>query len=1077
MKTLRYLFIPLTVLIPSAFGQILYTEGFDSEESAKVEEQATSDAIVRYVDYANLTVGAEQFELPEAPNQLEGSAPTRGVFFQMNLSAGAPNAANLFAADGPGGNVIEFSGNYRLTYDAYISVATPIPSGGTEQILWGLGLDDQIHARHLREGAEPLQGIWGWTAGENGYRSEDSTIYDGESLLEQKADGDSGALWGRAYPTGLPRGAWVQVQVEVVKNEARVFYNEVLFHSVAVPEAVSQGRVMFGYEDAFGSISGAQDFQWGIIDNVQVETVVLDVRQLAGFEPVLLPGGNALERYQLENLRDTPITLTEAVFAGDDAGVFTAVTEFPLTIAPNSTEMLEIAFTPSNETDGRIAAAVTLSSDDPLVRPVSLDLEAERYRELLAHFRMDDAGNPPQDASPNGATGVYQEFRIVPEYESPSLVGGDGTSVGFSDEHEDGTGNWAQFDVFHSPSVTLSVWIQSGGSGTTDVILNRNDAASFADNDGIYGVVLTEDGEIVVNVRDNLILSSGEDAISEGQPHHIVFTHLDEDGFGNETASRSRLYIDGVLVDEATGADTFGFGDYPDTARATDLHLGSRPAAGSGYNGLIDELQIYRVELEPRQVEALFNTPEMTARFDNPNLAAVSRLQFDDVSEVEARSLPLVLANSGDSEILTITSATLSGPDAASYAITDAPESLQPGESVELIVTVDPGNRVGGFLATLEIITNDESDPSIVIPLSASVPNPSGLLAHYPMDETEGEIMTDASGNRLDGRYVTSDSGIVTLGESGLAGGTAARLNERDGVALAEIPGGSDLPELPEYSIAMWFMLDNADLDTGSVLFARGAEFQASSAIALLVTPDEAPLQWITNQDDAIATSSGLIKPDTLYHLVATYVDSNGVEEGADRLRLYVNGELAEELAPLEVAIEPKAGPTFRFGGFPGTSGITGVIDDIQLYSRELTAEDVTFLFDNPGTAIGGPTEPEPDTDTDGDGLTDAQEAELGTDPNATDTDGDGFSDSQEVAAKTDPLSAASRLEMVGVTSADDQRTVTWQSQTGVTYLIEVSQDLQTWTPLADEVAGEDGTTSVNDANAAGTSYYRASVK
>ena len=42
--------------------------------------------------------------------------------------------------------------------------------------------------------------------------------------------------------------------------------------------------------------------------------------------------------------------------------------------------------------------------------------------------------------------------------------------------------------------------------------------------------------------------------------------------------------------------------------------------------------------------------------------------------------------------------------------------------------------------------------------------------------------------------------------------------------------------------------------------------------------------------------------------------------------------------------------------------------------------------------------------DTDGDGLSDAQEALLGTDPLNPDTDGDGFSDGAEVASGSDPL-------------------------------------------------------------------------
>jgi len=42
-------------------------------------------------------------------------------------------------------------------------------------------------------------------------------------------------------------------------------------------------------------------------------------------------------------------------------------------------------------------------------------------------------------------------------------------------------------------------------------------------------------------------------------------------------------------------------------------------------------------------------------------------------------------------------------------------------------------------------------------------------------------------------------------------------------------------------------------------------------------------------------------------------------------------------------------------------------------------------------------------TDTDGDGLTDSEEADLGTDPEASDSDGDGYSDFDEVDNGSDP--------------------------------------------------------------------------
>ncbi len=51
-----------------------------------------------------------------------------------------------------------------------------------------------------------------------------------------------------------------------------------------------------------------------------------------------------------------------------------------------------------------------------------------------------------------------------------------------------------------------------------------------------------------------------------------------------------------------------------------------------------------------------------------------------------------------------------------------------------------------------------------------------------------------------------------------------------------------------------------------------------------------------------------------------------------------------------------------------------------------------------------GETGEDPNLDSDGDGLTNAQEAEGGTDPNKADTDDDGLTDGEEVKLGTDPL-------------------------------------------------------------------------
>ena len=60
--------------------------------------------------------------------------------------------------------------------------------------------------------------------------------------------------------------------------------------------------------------------------------------------------------------------------------------------------------------------------------------------------------------------------------------------------------------------------------------------------------------------------------------------------------------------------------------------------------------------------------------------------------------------------------------------------------------------------------------------------------------------------------------------------------------------------------------------------------------------------------------------------------------------------------------------------------------------------------------------------DPDSDGLTNDEEAELGTNPEVADSDGDGVSDGNEVRTGTDPLSADSD----GDGQPDNETTPAW---------------------------------------------------
>lgn len=91
------------------------------------------------------------------------------------------------------------------------------------------------------------------------------------------------------------------------------------------------------------------------------------------------------------------------------------------------------------------------------------------------------------------------------------------------------------------------------------------------------------------------------------------------------------------------------------------------------------------------------------------------------------------------------------------------------------------------------------------------------------------------------------------------------------------------------------------------------------------------------------------------------------------------------------------------------TLATPSLIPDVPgLYIAQLIVSDGQASSQPDTVAIDASEADDPNADTDGDGLTDAEEAALGTDPHNPDTDGDGFDDGVEVSQGSDPLDAGS---------------------------------------------------------------------
>ncbi len=269
------------VLVAGSASAQFFTDGLDDLTAWTVANQADAQSAVS--DYSAVDLNAlfgvgtgTVVNIPEAPNMVAGSGATTGAIFVANTSAGAGSAANLIGAVA-GDNADLNLPEYQVQFDMWLNVAVPIPGGGTEQGLWGVGRTTTAALGRNNRAADG-DGTWGWIATENGYGTEDTAVFEGTTELADLGDTQAGedAPFNAAFTTNFgvnnaPGNSWVTVTLAVdnANGTVGVWYNGVEFFNVAT--AATAGDVMLGYEDPFGSISAGPDFQFGVIDNVIID--------------------------------------------------------------------------------------------------------------------------------------------------------------------------------------------------------------------------------------------------------------------------------------------------------------------------------------------------------------------------------------------------------------------------------------------------------------------------------------------------------------------------------------------------------------------------------------------------------------------------------------------------------------------------------------------------------------------------------------------------------------------------------------------------------------------------------------
>ena len=413
-------------------------------------------------------------------------------------------------------------------------------------------------------------------------------------------------------------------------------------------------------------------------------------------------------------------------------------------------------------------------------------------------------------------------------------------------------------------------------------------------------------------------------------------------------------------------------------------HIGGQDPLGSDNNPILQAFIVHAL-----------NTSD-----DDPNVLAGSTIKFGQVASTPATVKQVRLRNTGPTNELVISNIEFSGQDMANFTVlNEFPITIPPNTGVDgdpessalIELSFDPAGRTGAFTALMEISSNDQTEAVNVIDVSASVINLLGPASHLPLDEAAGATeVSDVSGNNVHGVLLTQE-GTVELGQSpGLADGTGLRVA---GGGELVIEGGS-LDALEDFSISLWLQVDSFGENPGTVLARGNADTPVFAILAI-----GSSLAWLPADggEDPEFLARDVLTEGQAHHVVIVYVDT----AGARKATIYVDGVATEQ--ENAIAVNDESGLALQFGSYNGGLLLDTIFDDVQVYTRAISAEEVTQLRDNPGASL--PIGENAPIDSDGDGLVDSREGEAGTDALDTDTDDDGLDDFAEVDTHlTDPL-------------------------------------------------------------------------
>lgn len=726
------------------------------------------------------------------------------------------------------------------------------------------------------------------------------------------------------------------------------------------------------------------------------------------------------------------LNITRVTIGGPDANHF-AVQTAPTSLAAGASANLDIQFDSRGQV-GPFSAWVTVETDDPTTPSVQLDLSAQvvASANLLGLYSFDDAAAPLKDDSGAGKTLTdgHDSGAANPTYQAAGGISGGAFTFDGNDRLI------APININPSavPRLAMGAWVKTSSLEPGLRKIMGHDDGAWDRAIGLDTRVTAEGGPMVDGTlryaaftgTNNRGPTQGDPAPTPTSVDAWSFVAADYDQANNLVT----LYVD---LDASSTADPLQAitADAPMGPGATTLAIGGLTPNGSGeaWQGSIDNAFILGGALDAAGMQAIRNGGKnaLLQFRPDPVLVVSGDSPFGELASRTPTTVQVSVRNGGASQPLQIAAARITGRDAEAYSLGTVPETIAPGASVSIPVTLTPGNREGLLQATLELISNNSGGRRVTVDLSAGVPFrtlASALLGFYTFDDPANPLKDD-SGNGRD--LQPTDSPPNHLTEGGFEGGVYTF----DGFQHLVAPINIGPSAQPLLTMGAWVRTDSLDPGLRKVIGTDDGGWDRSIGL----DDRDPPILRYTSFAGNGAPIAGTPEPTSIEEwtfLAATYDQPSAIATvWVDLNAATTNDALVSVSRPNSVF-----GPGFATTAIGNlrpdnlAEAWVGSIDNVFFFNTVLSADDLKKLRDQGKAALLS-------------GATDGPE----------------------------------------ITSVDRTATslvLTWESQAGVNYTIEYRETLSggAWASIGTQ-AGQAGTTSFTDSDAARlsrrTGFYRVS--